>query len=363
MDNVLEYESDGLSNNELLEEGSFNLDLKPEHYGVLAEFVENQDVTDINWNGYELFITDTKKGCYNPGIKLTEKFVKDFSRRVADMVNESFNSSNQVLEAESGEFRFSFIHPFATDGCYSVSIRRTPPVRRIKEESLVETGYSTLEAEAIMKAFMAAHLNVVIGGLTGAGKTEFLKYRTKDIPLKERVITIEDSLEIRYREINPGSNVVPLKINEFLSSSQAIKASLRQFARWIIYSEARSIEVIELLEAFSTGCSGITTIHTGSVLDIPDRMVAMSKTTGDAAKAFLDNVYRNIDVGVSIVSNESENGVKRKLYQICLFWRSPEGENKSLLIYDDGKLVVDKLPDSILDKFKVQGVEVPECLR
>ena len=76
---------------------------------------------------------------------------------------------------------------------------------------------------------------MVFCGLPGSGKTELLKYLTRFVPPDEKVITVEDNLEIHYREINPGSNCVELKVHpELFSYTKAIKAALRQNASWIM---------------------------------------------------------------------------------------------------------------------------------
>ena len=89
-----------------------------------------------------------------------------------------------------------------------------------------------------------------------------LKFLTQFIPKHEKVMTIEDNLEIHYRDINPGANCVELRVDEeFFSYTKAIKSALRQNPQWVLLSEARSTEVKYLLECFSTGLHGLTTLH------------------------------------------------------------------------------------------------------
>ena len=105
-----------------------------------------------------------------------------------------------------------------------------------------------------------AGMNFVFGGEPGAGKTESAKFFMQFIPKEERVITIEDSLEIHYADINPGADAVELRVGAGFTYTDAIKASLRQNPKWLVVSEARSVEVTSLLEQWSTGVSGVTTI-------------------------------------------------------------------------------------------------------
>lgn len=76
---------------------------------------------------------------------------------------------------------------------------------------------------------------MVFSGEPGAGKTELLKFLTQFIPHEEKVITIEDNLEIHFREINPGSNCVAIKVDEdHMTYTKAIKTCLRQNPQWDI---------------------------------------------------------------------------------------------------------------------------------
>ena len=102
-------------------------------------------------------------------------------------------------------------------------------------------------------------MNFMFGGEPGAGKTECAKFFMQFIPADERVITIEDSLEIHYRDINPEADAVEIRVGADFSYTDAIKASLRMNPKWLVLSEARSTEVTSLLEAWSTGVFGITT--------------------------------------------------------------------------------------------------------
>lgn len=102
------------------------------------------------------------------------------------------------------------------------------------------------------------------------------------IPAGERVITIEDNPEWHYSQINPGKDCVELRINPDFDYTKAIKTCLRQNPSWIMLSEARSTEVKSLLECWSTGIRGFTTLHTDDVRKIPDRILNMMESRMDA---------------------------------------------------------------------------------
>lgn len=137
------------------------------------------------------------------------------------------------------------------------------------------------------------------------------------VPGNERVITIEDTMEIRYSVTNPGKDCIEMRVNDRFDYADAIKASLRLNPKWIMLSEARSKEVKYLLEGWSTGVRGMTTLHTDDVRNIPDRILNMLETRVDADRLEND-IYQAMDVGVLIRKKKNGAGqVYRYIDQVC----------------------------------------------
>ena len=197
-------------------------DLKEECFGPLLPYVKDQQVTDINYNGTDVWIEHLKYGVYKAPVHLSPEFAGRFSVLISNVVSEQINKFHNVLEAETDTLRISIIHPSVTNTGYSISIRKTPAVMRMTAERMLEEEYCSKEVLLFLKHCMQAKLNMVFCGCPGAGKTEVLKFLTQFIPKHEKVMTIEDNLEIHYREINPGSNCVELKVDEeFFSYTKA----------------------------------------------------------------------------------------------------------------------------------------------
>lgn len=138
------------------------------------------------------------------------------------------------------------------------------------------------------------------------------------IPLEKRVITIEDSLEIHYSEINSDADAVELRVGEDFSYTDAIKACLRQNPMWLVLSEARSVEVTSLIEQWSTGVNGITTIHLDDLRKLPDRIENMMNDVNDASR--LENrIYRYVNVGVLIRREKKQTVVSGVTSIRCVF--------------------------------------------
>ena len=178
----------------------------------------------------------------------------------------------------------------------------------------------------------------MICGEPGAGKTECAKMLSTYIAEDEKVITIEDSPEWRYKKINPGKMGVEIVVNEGFDYTQAIKASLRQNPKWLMLAEARSVEVKSLIECWSTGVSGFTTLHTNDVRNIPDRILDMMPTRIDADRLEND-VYRYVDVGILISKKMIDGERKRRIEQICYFVRDKK-KNFIIPVAMDGRMAL-----------------------
>ena len=288
-------------------------ELGKEYFGPLWKYVADEKITDVDYNGREIWLTNTENMRYraNPEyIKefITDNFIEQFTQRIANVVSRQFNKQNPQLEAETSELRVTIVH---------------------------------------------------FCGMPGIGKTECIKFFSQYIPQNDRVITIEDTMEIRYSATNPGKDCVEMRVQAGrFDYADAIKSSLRLNPRWIMLSEARSKEVKYLLESWSTGVCGMTTLHTDDVRNIPDRILNMLENRVDADR--LENTcYQAMDVGVLIRKRMNEQQqVYRYIDQVCFFLR--EGcENKIVMIVEDGKLVLEQLPEVLQAQFAKDAIIDP----
>ena len=332
------------------------LNVNDEIFGDLLPLIKDEAITDINYNGKDLWVNDLNNGRYKvDNIKLDDLFVKNFAQRIANVAKVSFNKSNPLLEGETDELRISILHEDVTNTGYSVSIRKTPPTRRIHRDTMFKDEYCTEDFDNLMTNAVLAGLNTIVCGLPGTGKTEYVKYLTQYIPAHEKAITIEDNLEIRYGAINPDKDCVEVKVSENMTYDMAIKAAMRQLPTWLLLSEARSVEIEELLKSMSTGTHCLTTIHTDDVRKIPDRVRNMSKAVN------LNDVYTFLDIGILITSKVDPSGkITRKITQAGFITRdSIKDENKIVIFYEDGKIITKDVPDDIKRKMLLRGIKDP----
>lgn len=189
--------------------------LVPAHFGPLWDFIENDEITDIDFNGRDLWITNTD----NERIKVeehevTKEFIEKFSHYIANNVSKPFNKVENLLEADTGTLRISIVHESSAISGRSVCIRKTLPMVRMTWESMLKDGYCDGMILELLVSCVKARMNFVFCGEPGVGKTEGIKFFSQYIPDNERVITIEDTPELHYREINPEKDCVELMVSD-----------------------------------------------------------------------------------------------------------------------------------------------------
>ena len=339
------------------------MELGKTYFGPLWRFVEAEDVTDIDYNGKEIWLTNIFNERYRAKdsfVKqyMTPAFVEQFTNRIANVISQQFNKRNPVLEAETPELRVTILHESVARTGRTISIRKTPPVVRITAESALRNHYCSKEVLNLLLNLVQAKFNMVFCGMPGVGKTECVKFLSGFIPPEERVITIEDTLEIRFSPTTPQNDCVEMKVSEdTFTYASAIKSSLRLNPKWIMLSESRGAEVKYLLESWSTGVCGMTTLHTDDVRNIPDRILSMLENRVDADRLEND-IYESVDVGILIRKKKSTRGdVYRYIDQISFFYRE-NSENKISMILNHGELT-GEFPAAVLDRLSLHGITDP----
>ena len=311
-------------------------------FGPLFPYIEDPMITDIDYNGATLWVTNAENERYEAtDCKISTAFVEEFSNRVANVVSKPFHKQNPVLEAETETLRITIIHESIAMLGRGFSIRKSLPMVRLTKEEMIRSGYATDAIIGFLKACIENQRNIVFCGEPGVGKTECAKYFSQFIPENNRVITIEDTPEWHYSKIHPKADCIEMRLNSNMDYTLAIKTSLRLNPKWMMVSEVRSKEVQFLIESLSTGVRGITTLHTDDVKKIPDRMLNMM---GDVGNTRMENdIYNFIDVGVLIRRKAFRNSlgevqVRRYIDQVCVFERE-HGDNHIEMIVEDGKFL------------------------
>ncbi len=338
--------------------------LSDTQYGPFLSFLKEDSITDIDYNGQELWTKDIhgiRKKVTDEQIneQLTPEFIRGFAQNIGNLVGKNLNPIDNIIEAETEELRITVLHDAIAVSGVCICIRKTPPMQRITPLIAIKERYCEKEVLHLLANCVKAKLNMVFCGEPGVGKTECAKFLTTFIPKEQKVVTVEDTRELHYREINPGKDCVELRVNEHFSYEDALKEVLRMNPNRVMLSEARSVEVKQLVECWTTGITGFTTLHTDDVRKIPDRILNMMPSRQDAER-LANDVYVGMDVGVLLDTRYDDVLEQNERYvsQVAFFSRE-EDRNICQFIVKNGKVEKDslkKLPESILKRMQKAGI-------
>ena len=322
------------------------------NFDILSDFLSDVLITDINYNGKDLWIDHLAKGRVTHLNYASHDLFMNVCARFANAVNLPFNAHSPLLESDFKDLRVSIIHP-SVGGRLSLSIRKTPMSMRMSEEKIIEESYMSLSALKFLRYVVSARCNVMISGMPGAGKTELLKFLTQYISPEDRVISIEDSYEIRYQQLHPNRDCVSMRVSERFSYDDAIKASLRQRPNWVLLSEVRGAEVLNLLNSVSTGTHLISTIHAKNAFEIPRRLLYMLPNADLSSEILMRNIQETIDIGIHIDLQVSDSGIRRYVREIVSFSK----DDPVLVYHFQTKKLVRGLPEQIKERGQLFGVK------
>lgn len=332
-------------------------EMKEKNFGKFLPYVLDDEITDIDFNGKRTWLTKINNERILVDEEIDPAFIKRFTQRIANHDGVEFNKKNPCLEAETESLRISILNESVAKTGTSICIRKTPPFARITPVYAVETRYCNEKILHLLANCVKAHMNFIFCGEPRAGKTECAKFFSTYIPDRDRVFTIEDVMEWHYDKLKPNADCVQVEVDEEFDYSDAIKASLKQNPRWLMITEVRGNEVKDLIKGFTTGVSGMTTLHTDDVTKAPQRMVNMIDEKINTER-FLDNIYEFVDVGILINIKIDENGKQyRTIDQVGFYIK--DNTNYCRVYYSEGRYVTNTLPDAVLKKMSEAKIENP----
>lgn len=309
---------------------------------ILQELVDDPLVTEIMVNGpEEIFIeTGGKTGRWERSFESREQLL-DLIQQIVGRVNRMVNTASPIVDARLGDG--SRVHvvlePIALNGPI-LTIRKFPEMMTM--ERLLEYGSITEEAAEFLKLLSAARYNIFVSGGTGAGKTTFLNALSEFIPADERVITIEDSAELKLSHIE---NLVSLETRDANAEGEGaigigmlIRAALRMRPDRIIIGEVRGKEALELLQAMNTGHDGsFSTGHANSSKDMLSRLETMVLMAAELPlPAIRSQIASALDIMVHVARMRDKS---RKVVSIEEVYGIENGEIilNPLFAYHEGK--------------------------
>ena len=254
---------------------------------ILQEILEMDGITEIMVNGYDrIFIEQGGKLSRYPGQFASPAKLSDVIQSIAARANKRVNEASPILDTrlEDGSRVNIVLAPVCVGGP-AVTIRRFPE-KAITMDTLISMGSITTEAAQFLRLLVVNGYNLFISGGTGSGKTTMLNALSDYIPGTERIITIEDSAELRISHI---SNLVSLECRQANTEGEnavtirdLIRTSLRMRPDRIVVGEVRGGEALDMLQAMNTGHDGsLSTGHGNSPADMLSRLEVMTLMAGE----------------------------------------------------------------------------------
>jgi len=317
----------------------------------LNQLVTDSDVTDISFNGVDIYYVSNTKGRLKSSLIVDNNMVRDFIRQIANLCESQFSYSAPVLDISVGRYRVNAIHQSIAkvndDGVITFSIRIASKKIKITDSS----SFFTPQIVNLINELLSKKLSIVIGGVTSSGKTEFQKYLLSKLNESQRVIVIDNVLEldqIRNEKIDLSCWQCDEK-NPNAAPGVLIKNALRNNPDWLILAESRDKEMVDVLNSAMTGMPIITTLHSLDVLSMPHRMGRMmmkSEQKIDYQEALHDIFYHFHFF--FYLNKEIKNGsIQRYISQIC--YCDSQGNQYILYEKTQDKDTYYKMPESCID--------------
>lgn len=296
-------------------------------FGILQELFEDPFITEIMVNGREVFY-ERDGNLHQADFRFSgstevQGIIRAICRKTARTVSAAVPITDACLP--DGTRINIVMEPVCVDG-NTLTIRKFPK-EPLSAQDLVENGLCSEEAMDFLKNVYRAKYNIFICGGAGTGKTTLLNVLANFTNENERLITIEDSAELK---INGVRNMVRLETRRRNSEGKGevtirdlIRTSLRMRPDRIIVGEVRGAEAFDMLQAMNTGHEGsVSTGHANSAKELVSRLENMVIMDRDIpVEAARQQVVMAIDVVVCL----SRPGGKRRIAEICELKTHPEG--------------------------------------
>ena len=334
-------------------------------FGPFRQLLENDDITDISYdNNGQIWIRSLTQGSMRVEISgATPEFVEKLAFQCSNVMGTTFNNAKPFLDAESAELRLNFVHPSIATNGIALVIRKTPAKIRLNKEKLVNEEYFTEDIHNFLIKCVEGHCNIIVAGETGSGKTEFVKYLTSHTKQNEKIITIEDTLELHLDKIFPQRDIVAMKTNNVASYTDVLVTCMRQNPKWILLSEVRSAEAVSAVRnSISSGHNILSTIHADKAASIPYRLYSLMESDL-AVDQFLNTIYRYIQIGVHIKAYYSQKykAFHREVDEVTEFYVDEDNKPVSRTIYKknfDGTPVMIKPSEHLQEYLRNQNIDV-----
>ncbi len=287
-------------------------------FGPIAPLMYDSTVEEIWINSPERIFVARAGKSHLTNLVLSAEAVRELVDRTLLWSGRRLDISQPFVDARLPDgSRLHVVIPEITAEHWAVNIRKHL-LHDISLQQLAERGVMTSEIAAQLIGAVRTGLNIVVSGGTQAGKTTLLNALTSEVPLTQRVITIEEVFElhpnipdlVQMQTRGPnlqGEGEIPLR--------KLIKEALRMRPSRIVVGEVREAEALDLLIALNSGLPGMGTIHANSARDAITKLQTLPLLAGEniSHKFIAPTVASAIDLVIQVSLNPDG---KRRIVEI-----------------------------------------------
>jgi len=349
-------------------------------YGPITEFLKQDDIEEIMINGpYQIYIEKKGKGNILSGKRFRDKeHVMHIIERIISPLGKRVDENKPYTNARlpDGSRVHVIIPPIAPHGPY-ISIRKfeTDP---FTINDLISFGTLTPEMAKFLEACVKARINIMVSGGTSSGKTTVLNCLTSFINKDERILVIEDSMELQPR----GEHVLRLEARDAniegkgeFSIRQAVIEALRMNPTRLIIGEIRGGECFDFLRASNTGHRGsISTAHANTPRDLLYALETMTMMSNMNIPLIAIRRYIASTVDLIIQQQHMEDNSRKmiNITEVCglesdviqlqdIFRYKQEGID-SVTGRVKGKFICTGVRPTFMDRIKAAGMHLPDSI-
>jgi pilus assembly protein CpaF len=276
-------------------------------YGPLQPLLDDPSISEVMVNGPDQIFVERGGKLTLTGARFrSEEQLRRVIEKIVSRVGRRIDESSPLVDArlDDGSRVNAVIPPLAVSGS-TLTIRKFS-ADPLTAKDLVAFGSLSPEMAQLLEACVAAHLNILVSGGTGTGKTTLLNVLSSFIPSDERIITIEDAVELQLQQthvVRMESRPANIEGKGEITIRDLLKNSLRMRPDRIVVGECRGGEALDMLQAMNTGHDGsLSTIHANAPRDAVARLETLVLMAGMdlPLRAIREQIASAVDVIVQL---------------------------------------------------------------
>lgn len=276
-------------------------------YGPIQRFLVDDSVTEVMVNSTDSIYIERNGKLELTGVRFaTDQHLRRVIERIVSRIGRRVDESSPMVDARlpDGSRVNAIIPPLAVDGPILTIRKFTKDALTI--EDMLDLRSVTSEVAEFLQICVESKRNILISGGTGTGKTTLLNVVSSFIPEDERIVTIEDAVELQMHQehvVRLESRPPNIEGRGQVTIRDLVRNSLRMRPDRIIVGEVRSGEALDMMQAMNTGHEGsLSTIHANSPRDALSRLETMVLMSGVelGVKAIREQIGSALDLLIQI---------------------------------------------------------------